>query len=315
MWGFAVIGTKGNHVTLQGLKIDGSMNLSQADNAIVRGNEFYGVIDGNGLVYNPTGANYSAINVWAGRETLVRNNYFQDYVADGGGGWSNNNAVLLWKLGGNAPTSVNTVVENNEFVNCNKGIYDKDWSRWNVFRKNWFRDSAVGIKFSGQGEHYNQSIYQNIVVNTGRAFMAGSYWAGAHDHLVYNNVVIDSSNLFFYSNQIDFYNNIHVPSDETQSAIHSRDSLDINYSNFNLFQPFSYVIYGSSGSSHRYNSLSAWQALGFDADSEEIDSSVQIFKDNKYRLIENSPYEDAGRYGEDLGVYPLGNEDEAIGRP
>jgi len=324
-WGWAVLGIYGKHIIAQGFKVEGTFLVNYSEYGILRGNEFQGLI---GEQYNPTGANYSGTMLVHAAHILVRANLYKDYRGNGTG---NNNGVQFY--GYNLlPTEENTIIENNDFHNNVNGIFDKDNSRWNTFRKNYHNGDSIALKGAAQDDYhtaphpdrpsygdpdydcYNLSAYQNIYENCGSAFV----FKNGYGHSFFNNVIV-ASNGFKHTSRAEaeatfsFYNNIFIPLDSSSHHILAVfENIFPVYMDHNLYSPFSVI-------KHNYgvysSTLSNWQSHEYDLNSNELDTSTPIFSDDQYHLLDIPEVKGIGRYGEDLGLYPNGDEQVIIGRP
>ncbi len=310
-FGYAVIGSKGDYVIIQGLTIIGQMRLSDpADYNIIRSNEFYGLIGD----YGAYTTNYAALMPFHTSYNLIRNNYFQDYVR--GGEFSGNNAAIqMWDY----ESDGYNIIENNEIVNCQRSIYGKDNLRFNIIRKNKIDDGRYGVFIASQCEFgtgcHDNEIYQNLITGTTRAIEGE---ASSPRNTVRNNVFMGGriENKETSETEFEIYDNIFVPSGNavyrTGSTVAADNPVLPTYMNYNMFDPsFTYAERLSTSGTTTYSSLSSWRSAGFDVNSIEGDP---LFVDEHYHLNPSSLARGAGRYGGDLGLYPDGDETVVIGR-
>jgi len=302
-WGYNVFGFIGSsNNVFQGFTIFGSILSRYGHNNTWRGNKLYGI----GYREPWIGNNYAGLALSGSWYNIVQNNHFEGFRGEG---THNSNGLQFWGYSAIHPGGMNNLAENNRFVDNNAGIYDKDNSRDNVHRKNYFENNDVAMKVSSQqpGECWNVSVYQNLVVDCGDGVLA-EYGPG---NSIYNNVFIGSRGFrHAYPDkdfETSFYNNILLP-DPSDELIHIApnnpypDPIENN-----LYFPFTQVVYGSTVLA---DTLSQWQGLGYDLLGMEVDP---LFANDQYHLSAGSPALDAGRFGEDLGLYPDGDTSIAIG--
>ena len=309
-WGFAVLGTKADYINVQGFTVYGTLLSSNSNFNIWRNNVLFG-IDGAEPSFTGDG-NYAGLMLVKNEHTLVRNNEFNNFDPEYETGYGNANGVQLW--GYNLiPDPINNIIENNEFNNCFMGLFDKDNSRNNIHRKNKFYGSTYAMKLASQVNegftNYGLQVYQNLVESSGSGMLFG---IGNNMH-IHNNVFVnamsvnpgagDSSTDIEY----DLYNSIII---NTNIPLLRFNGLTYpNYMDYNLYSDFTSIQHNYEA--NYVTTLALWQGEGFDLNSIEGDP---LFVDDQYHLDLSSPARGAGRYGEDLGLYPDGDESVVIGR-
>lgn len=301
-WGYNVFGTSNaDHVIFQGVTVYGTVVSMYSNHDIFRGNRFFGI----GAREPWSGNNYAGLGIVASWFNLVQANHFEGYRGQGN---HNNCGLQLWGYDLVHPGGDNNISENNEFRDNVAAIYDKDNSRNNIHRKNYFQGNSVAMKIASQHNCYNVSMYQNLVVDNGAGILA-EYGPGNH---IYNNVFIGTSGFSHTYPNVDFetsfYNNILVPDGDDILAIGTNCPFPSPMDN-NLYYPFTRVTYDYGVYA---SSLSQWQSHGNDLDGLEADP---LFLDDQYHLDLSSPARGVGVSGQDLGLYPDGNERVVIGRP
>lgn len=307
-WGYAVLAINAqSFVVVQGFTFNGTfMFMGDSDHNILRGNNFRGL---DGLEYNPTSANYAGTMVHYDSDyNLIRNNYYNNYI---GGNSGNNIGIQLW---GRGVIEENNIIENNLFINNSNAIFDKDTAQWNVFRKNIFINNRNAIDYNNQQEAGYGKFYQNLAIDNDEFvyFHVNPSGFPMNGVQVYNNVVINSP--IYSSYLIDaldesLWNNIFI----SESAPYAFDfNLEDypSYSDYNLYNDFYRVRKDNRDSTYVYYGFSEWKNLGFDTNSFEADP---LFVDEEYHLSVDSPAKGSGRFGDDMGLYPDGDESVVIG--
>lgn len=298
--GLSVIGTGGrNYQIFQGFTIYGSMTIHSGSYNIVRNNTFYGITSGS------VDSNYEGIWFDSGTNNLVRNNRFYNFRGDGDG---NNAGIYFYN---NAKLSnENNVVENNYFYNNDRGISDKDYSTGNKHRKNVFENNNKGLRICGQYGCSNNILEQNLFKNDGG--MYSNYKGSISNNIIRNNVMINSE-IFIHDScgggnnyAASFYNNIQTGGGQMYVLCPTPTWPYFNNNMYTAFQNAVEIQYGT------YPTFSQWQSnYGYDTNSQI--TNPLFAETERYTLSTSSPARNAGRYGEDLGLYPDGDISVVIG--
>lgn len=245
---------------------------------------------------------------------VVRNNFVHNMRSSGNN--SENTAAIM-----NFASSFN-LIENND-ADAGNGIVFSAYGqkagniRNNTWRRNVARNAPVGFLGKGGtgGGTYsdNETFYQNIIINTGRAFHLNH---NSRHWRIYNNTAYNVQ-LFFNQwqlNSVDnqFWNNIVYGA--SQGAYQIEDLASPNWSGYishsdhnfwgSLPGSFARWQYGSSS-----QTLSDWRsATNFDANSLTGDPLFVDAARGDFKLQPGSPARAAGVNGVDVGAYPTGRE-------
>ena len=250
------------------------------------------------------------------RNLTVRNNYFYD----ASGPTQNTCAVQFYWV-------QNSIVENNTFYNLTCGIHDKQNCYDNIHRYNFFHDCKFPILLNNDQKRHK--VYQNIMVGS-KLFCAietgydVSLWDWRGDsHQIYNNTIVSPSagGLTLHQTNEQQWNNIiiNVGGIVYRSQVNCCGDGQPTYMDYNCYyngQTFR-IKHGGSGAK-QYASFSAWQNSGSlmgggNPDTHSIYANPLFVNaggatPTDYKLQANSPCRNAGRDGETMGAYIIGNE-------
>ena len=301
-----------NYIVWDGFKGPGKLGIQlyvrffQADHCTIQNCEIKGYDQGTALENNP------CISAKFASYLTIKN--CKLYGNQGGG---HNSANILFYSVDHA------VVENCDIYDAYAGIFDKDGGQYNTYRYNRIYDVDIGFLLGTESGGPNPTeikVYQNLFLNIGKGIAVGIGGSKPKTNLyIYNNTILSSIKIadgisYWTSgaiNVIEVYNNI--ISGFNRNVIDSNNHSSI-YSNYSCFIDFNKFRRGND----RYYSLSEWTAgTGYDGNS--IDSNPKFQNvgsynpDDDYHLQATSPCIGTGRNGEDMGVYPNGNDSKFIG--
>lgn len=206
------------------------------------------------------------------RNSIIRNVY---YTNPDGSVFVHQNAAAITLFDAH-----NTHIYNNEFFNCNTGIYDKENGVGNLHEKNYIHDMYENaILFNGFTSSrcgtcpvQDNTVRQNVVVNAllGVSFAVSGSFVPVSNNKFYNNTwynVQDGGGLFSPDPTTYVYNNIIVA---TRFHYYSGSLSDFSVSDFSDFRAPTnpqarFLVNGVE------QSLAQRQSLGYDTHSLTLD--------------------------------------------
>lgn len=302
------------YIVVDGFKAEGMLKIHND----VQGGSQYVTIQNCEVVYGSQQGDDASLNwgiaVHVSDNNVIRNNHVHNLRSSGNN--SENTAAIM-----NFGSSYN-LIENND-ADAGNGVVHSAYGQkagniqYNTWRRNIARNAPVGFLGKGgtNGATYsdNESIYQNIILNTDRAFHLNHnsrYWR-VYNNTAYNvRLFLNQWQLNSVDNQ--FWNNIVAQASGGAYQIEDLGSPSwpsyISHSNHNFWSAiastFAKYQYGASS-----QTLSEWRsATGFDANSLTGNPLFVDVAQNNFRLQVGSPARGAGRDGVDMGAYPTGTE-------
>jgi len=324
-WDLGVSGEQ-HFVVYSGLVIEGVLLVQGSSEAKrVRGVRIVDFeISGGG---GKSDGNWAGIFAQWTEDLVIANNIIRDARVDQGlGGSESAKGITLFN-------GRRTLVEHNYIHgHPSEGIFDKEGGEDNVYRRNVFWDNKVGIKVNNQGDSRDVQnertlIYENVFVcedeDTNEAIRMLHQ---PTDWVIRNNTGYECASIVVRSSSGPadggvVYNNIWWSSttEKTMWESQNGDDREPAYMDYNLYAPNGkYRENRYTDESKTRYSLSSWRStphpLWYDANSFEGDPIFVDPENGDFHLAVGSPAIGAGLYGEDLGAYPLGNE-ESVGPP
>lgn len=302
------------YIVIDGFKSEGMLKIHND----VQGGSQYVTIQNCEVVYGGQQGDDASLNwgiaVHVSDNNVIRNNHVYNLRSSGNS--SENTAAIM-----NFGSSYN-LIENNDADAGNGVVYSAYGQKagniqYNTWRRNIARNAPVGFLGKGgtNGATYsdNETFYQNVILNTDRAFHLNH---NARNWRVYNNTAYNVR-LFLNQWQLNsvnnqFWNNIVVQASGGAYQIEDLGSPSwatyISYSNYNFWgsvaSTFAKWQYGSNS-----QSLSQWRsATNYDANSLTGDPLFVDAAQGNFKLQGGSPARGAGRDGVDMGAYPTGTE-------
>lgn len=292
------------------------------------------IIVKNNLIYDGDGGgNVGGIKFDGVDSGLAQNNIIHTIRVNGDARQTNSACIHSYNMS-------NTIIENNELYNCGAGVYHKQAPLGRegvIIRYNIIHDIKRGAWYTNPGglspPHINQQFHHNIVYNTGNCL-----------HAKTKDIPEQSDGLKVFSNTFDncslqtdgflnneFYNNIYYMDDPDpfQRQLASEDGgtlfweSDIIYSDYNNYFPNFLITMGLFGTNQAdFRSLADWQnacvngcpdtlsvaAPGPDQNGLAVDPQFVDRDNHNYKLLSTSILLDAGRFGNSMGAYTMGNE-------
>ena len=254
---------------------------------------------------------------------IFKNNYFHDNLSP---------AMRMYDTKG-------WIIDGNTFVNCSQAIGLKEQPFYDVIKHNLIigsKASAFYLPFQSGGN--NDSIYENIIINSAIAF----YWGGLGSSIMRNAIAIHNNTVYncdnalagfndAYFTNISFYNNIFY----SDSALNISSGEDlpariVTMNKYDATNPLTTSNYSFSKNCYwiptsdnslkfldatiTYANLSAWQtAKSFDVGSLW---RKPVFKDSanhNYRVQDSSVCKEAGVGSVDIGAYTSNTSEAIIG--
>lgn len=302
------------YIVIDGFKAEGMLKIHHD----VQGASQYVTIQNCDVVYGSQLGDDASLNwgiaIHVSDNNIVRNNEVRNMRSSGNN--SENTAAFM-----NFASSYN-LIENND-ADASNGVVLSAYGQKagnihnNTWRRNIARNAPVGFLGKGGtgGGTYsdNEMFYQNIIINTERAFHLNHnsrYWR-VYNNTVYNvDLFLNQWQLNSVDNQ--FWNNIVF--DASRGAYQVEDlsgpnwNTYISLSNYNfwgsLTRSFARWSYGSNS-----QTLDEWRsATNFEANSLTGDPLFVDAAQGNFKLQAASPARRAASDGLDMGAYPTGSE-------
>ena len=302
------------YIVVDGFKSEGMMKIHHD----VMGSNQYVTIQNCEILYGSTQGDDASLNwglaIHVSNNNVLRNNRIHSMRSSGNSS-ENTGAVM------NFASSYN-LIENND-ADAGGGIVYSAFGQKagnihnNVWRRNIARNAIAGFEGKGGtgGDSFcdNETFYNNIIINTERAFSLNH---NSRHWKVYNNTAY---NVQYFLNQwqlnsVDnqFWNNLVVSARNSVYQIEDLTTSNfapyISYSNHNFLMSvassFARWQYGGANFT-----LAQWRTnTGHDTNSLTGDALFVNAAGGDFKLQASSPARDRGRGGEDIGAYATGSE-------
>jgi len=234
--------------------------------------------------------NAEAIRVEHATETIIRNNLIFDAHSTPPG---------CDGVGVRKYRTDHTLMEHNEIYDVGDGLYDKVNGLANVYRYNYVHDCirvGIRIRAGGSSGHQDDEVYGNIVARcrtgiTSSGTVAGSSQDQNVNTIIYGNTVVDSNKGMSVQTDItnnQVWNNIIYASGARGIE---DDNPSLGYCDYNLY-------FDSPSATCGANSLTS--------DPQFVNTAFLTPDD--FKLQAASPAIGAGRFGDNIGAYAIGNE-------
>ncbi len=302
-----------SYIVIDGFKVEGMLALNNSSNNTLKNND----VTIGGLLWSDPSLHWGIALHSGSNNNIVRNNKVSEMGSFGAGNGNHNTAAVL--VGFNAN---NNVIENND-ADAGATAYSAFGQKGgdisgNMWRNNIARNGKAGFLGMGStdGTLWSQdnSIYQNIVLNSARAF---EFDHNTRQFSIYNNTAYNVQ-LFVWSIAEDgqpntahkFWNNIvadtAVVGYDVNGAPSSNFSALLSESNYNDFIGVTDMAHWNWGGG-KYVTLTNWKATGFDANSISA-NPLFVSAPGNLKLQSGSPVKGTGKGGVDMGAYPTGAE-------
>jgi hypothetical protein len=311
---------RSQYIIIDGFKADGMMKIHHD----VMGTAQHVTIQNSEIQYGSQQGDDPSLNwglaIHVSNNNILRNNRIYNMRSSGNNS-ENTGAVMNF-------ASAYNLIENND-ADAGGGIVYSAFGQKagnihdNVWRRNIARNAIAGFEGKGGtgGDSFcdNETFYNNIIINTERAFSLNH---NSRHWKVYNNTAY---NVDYFLNQwqlnsVDnqFWNNLIVSASNGVYQIEDLTTSNfgpyISYSNYNFVMSsasqFARWSYGSSSLS-----LSQWRSTtGMDANTLTGDVLFVNAAGGNFKLQTGSPAKARGRNGEDIGAYATGSESIGVTR-
>jgi hypothetical protein len=302
------------YIVIDGFKAEGMMKIHHD----VMGTGQYVTIQNCEIQYGSQQGDDPSLNwglaIHVSNNNVLRNNRIFNMRSSGNNS-ENTGAVMNF-------ASAYNLIENNDADAGNGIVYSAFGQKAgnihdNVWRRNIARNAVAGFEGKGGtgGDSFcdNETFYNNIIINTERAFSLNH---NSRHWKVYNNTAYNVKFLLnqWQLNSLDnqFWNNLVVSAGSSVYQIEDLTTSNfapyISYSNYNFLMsaPSAFARWAYGGSTL---SLAQWRTTtGMDANTLTGDALFVNAAGNNFKLQSGSPAIGRGRNAENIGAYATGNE-------